>query len=145
MISEGKYAREYFEKMAKRQFEAGDKWVLLCTLYNCLLLRRPLPEWLRDAFLAAYDSATDYKIKSWDDAFGQPHPKSTHVDAERRKLELRPVIIWRVSMLKAKGAKIEKDLFERVGKEFGISGTATSDIYYSKRSRELRKTISKIS
>jgi hypothetical protein len=145
MISNAdKFAAEYYERMLKREFEAGDKSLLLWTLYTCLQLRRPLPEWLRTAFLAAYDSATEYEIKSWDDAFGRPHPKNTHFETEKRKLKLRPVIIGRVEALKAQGVKIDKDLFERVGEELRISGTVVSDIYYDRQSRKLRKTISEI-
>ena len=64
MISEaetGKYVAGYFEKMLKRQFEAGDKSVLLYAIYACLESRRPIPEWLRVAFLDAYEAAERFE------------------------------------------------------------------------------------
>jgi len=69
---------EYFEKMMKRSFESGDKSTLLWTIYACLEMRRPIPEWVRVAFLKAYEAAERFEIKSWDDAFGRPVPKGTH-------------------------------------------------------------------
>jgi hypothetical protein len=92
-----------------------------------------LPEWLRVAFLRAYDSATGYEIKSWDDAFGRPHPKHTHLQKERRKLQSRSDIIRRVEEL-ASEMPTDERLFEKVGKELGIGGSTTvKDIYYEER------------
>jgi hypothetical protein len=145
MISEaeaGKYVAEYFEKMLKRQFEAGDKSVLLYAIYACLELKRPVPEWLRVAFLDACEAAERFEIRSWDEVFGRPVPKGMHLKSEKRNAELRVFIIQRVEALKAGGKRVDKGLFEQVGKELGISGTVASDIYYNARSRELRKMIS---
>jgi hypothetical protein len=95
MISEeetNKYFSEVLE-ILRQQLEGGDRSALLKAIYHwCLMNRpygfvdddgkalaepqlRPLPEWLRLAFVDAYESATGrYEIKSWDRAFGQPHP-----------------------------------------------------------------------
>jgi hypothetical protein len=136
--AESKYVAEYWEKMLKWQFEAGDKSVLLWAIWSCLESRRPMPEWLRIAFLDAYDAAERFEIRSWDEVFGRPVPKSMHLKTEKRKEQLRWAIIARVKALKAE-RPIDKGLFEQVGKELGISGTVASDIYYDGRSRELRK------
>jgi hypothetical protein len=77
MISEedtDKYLAEVLE-ILRAQFESGDKSRLLYAIYQCCLLRRPMPAWLQKAFIDAHNSATGYEIKSWDDAFGPPHPK----------------------------------------------------------------------
>jgi hypothetical protein len=142
MISEedtDKYLAEVLEILKKR-LEGGDKWALLYAIRQCLLLKRPLPEWLRLAFLSAYDSATGYEIKSWDDAFGRPHPKGSHLKKEKRNFELRQVIIQRVEALRSE-MSVDKGLFEKIGKELGISGTTVSDIYYDERSQALREMI----
>jgi hypothetical protein len=135
MISEDendKYLSEVLEILQKR-LPDGDKWALLYAIRQCLLLKRPLPEWLRLAFLRAYDSATGYEIKSWDDAFGRPHAKGTHLQKERRKLQLRFDIIRRIKEL-ASEMPIDERLFEKVGKELGIGGSTTvKDIYYEER------------
>lgn len=124
----------------KERFEAGDKSALLYAIYHCLLLERPLPEWLRLAFLHTYEAHARFEIRSWDQVFGQPVPKGTHLETEKRKAELRPLIIERVGALKAE-KPIDKQLFEEIGRGLGISGTAVSDIYYDERSRELREMI----
>jgi hypothetical protein len=142
MISEedtDKYLAEVLEILKKR-LEGGDKWALLYAIRQCLLLKRPLPEWLRLAFLSAYDSATGYEIKSWDDAFGRPHPKGSHLKKEKRNFELRQVIIQRVEALRSE-MSVDKGLFEKIGKELGISGTTVSEIYYDERSQALREMI----
>ncbi len=148
MISEtetDKYVAEYFEKMLKRQFEAGNKSVLLYAIHQCLLLKRPMPEWLRVAFLDACEAVERFEIRSWDGVFGRPVPKGTHLETERRNEQLRWTIIARVKTLKAEGP-IDKNLFEKIGQELNppLSGTTVSQLYYDKRSREIRKTISEI-
>jgi hypothetical protein len=128
-----KYLAEVLE-ILKKILEGGDKWALLYAIHQCLLLKRPLPEWLRLAFLGAYDSATGYEIRSWDDAFGRPHLKGSHLKKEKRNFELRQVIIQRVEALRSE-MPVDKGLFEKIGKDLGISGTTASEIYYEERSR----------
>ena len=145
MISEAetdKYLAEILDILEER-FNAGDKSALLYAIYHCLLMKRPLPEWLRTKFLHTYEAHARFEIRSWDEVFGRPVPKSTHLETEKRKAELRLVIIQRVEALKAE-RPVDKGLFEQVGRELEISGTVASDIYYDERSRELRKTTSEI-
>jgi hypothetical protein len=142
MISEedtDKYLAEVLE-ILKQRFEGGDKSALLYAIRYCLLLKRPLAEWLRLSFLSAYDAAMGYEIKSWDDVFGRPHPKGTHLEIEKRNAELRPLIIERVQALRSE-KPIDKALFEKIGKELGISGTTVSEIYYDERCRDLYEMI----
>jgi hypothetical protein len=118
---------EYFEKMMKRQFDRGDKALLLYAIYTCLESGRPLPEWVRVAFSNAYESAMGDEIKSWDDAFGKPHPKGMHVDKERRHLVFRNEIKRRVEESKT----IDEKLFAKIGRDLGIGGSTTvKNIYY---------------
>jgi len=137
MISEedtDKYLAKVLE-ILKESLEGGDKSALLDAIYYCCLMKRPLPEWLRLAFLGAYDSKTGYEIKSWDDAFGQPHPKSAHLKKEKRNFEIRHVIMQRVQELVSE-KPVDKELFEKIGKDLGIGGgTTVSEIYYEERRR----------
>jgi hypothetical protein len=137
MISEedtDKYLAEVLE-ILKEIFDGGNKWPLLYAIHQCLLLKRPLPEWLRLAFLDAHDSATGYEIKSWDDAFGRPHPKGAHIKNQKRHFELRHVIVQRVEELRSE-MPVDKKLFEKIGKDLGIGGSTTvSKIYYEERRR----------
>jgi hypothetical protein len=142
MISEAetdKYLAEILDILEER-FNAGDKSALLYAIYHCLLLKRQLPEWLRLAFLHAYEAHARFEIRSWDQVFGQPVPKSTHLDKEKRNAELRPLIIERVEALRAE-RPIDKGLFEKIGRDLGLKGTTVSDIYYDERSRELRDMV----
>jgi hypothetical protein len=131
-----KYIEEYLE-IAKQKFEEGNKTVLLMAMHQCLLMKKPLPEWLRLAFIRAYQSATAFEIRSWDEAFGAPHPKGTHVEAKKQQAELRYPIALRVA-LRASGETVDKGLFEIIGSELGIGGTTASDIYYKHGGKKLR-------
>jgi len=140
MISQAdKNVAEYFEKMLKRSFEAGDKSTLLFAIYACLDLRRPLPEWVRVVFLNAYEAAERFEIRSWEEVFGRPVPKGTHLKPKKRDAGLPLIIIDAVETLKKAGRKTDKDLFKQVGKEWGINATRASDIYYAARRRKPRK------
>ena len=138
MISEedtDKYLAEVLE-ILKEIFDGGNKWPLLYAIHQCLLLKRPLPEWLRLAFLDDYESATGYEIKSWDDAFGRPHPKGAHIEKRKRHFELRYVITQRVEKLRSEKKPVDNELFDKIGKELGIGGhTTVSKIYYEECGR----------
>ena len=134
-----KYLAEVLE-ILKERFEGGDKSALLYAIYHCLLLKRPIPEWLRLEFLHAYEAHARFEITLWDEVFGPPVPKGTHLKTEKRNAEFRPLIIERVRALSAK-QPIDKALFDLIGEEIGISGTTVSEIYYDERSRELRDMI----
>jgi hypothetical protein len=129
-----KYLAKYL-KIAKREIEHGNKSVLLKAMHQCLIMKRPLPEWLRLAFLQAYQSAYPYEVKSWDEIFGPPHPKGAHLKTRKQHFELRFPIWSRVQELAKSGENIDKGLFEKVGKEFKVSGTTASAIYYDQRTR----------
>src|SRR5262245_8948207 len=142
MISEketDKYLAEVLE-ILKERFGGGDKSALLSAIHHCSLLKRSLPEWARLGFSNAYESATGYEIKSWDEVFGRPHPKGAHLGTERRNFKLRPIIIERVQALRTE-KPVDKALFEMIGKELGISGTTVNEIYYDERCRNLYEMI----
>jgi hypothetical protein len=138
-MTDDKWVAEYFEKMLKRDFETGDKSVLLYAIYACLEMRRPMPEWVRAAFLDACEAAERFEIKSWEEVFGRPVPKGTHLKRQKRDAALPLIIIDAVEALKAEGRKVDKDLFKQVGKEWGINATRASEIYYAERRRKPRK------
>ena len=144
MISEAE-TDEYLAgclQILKEKFESGNKSALLYAMYHCLLLKRPIPEWLRLELLHAYEAHARFEIRSWDKVFGPPVPKGTHLKIEKRNAELRPLIIERVEARGA-GTPIDKGLFEKIGRELKptLRGTAVADLYYDERSRELRDMI----
>jgi hypothetical protein len=121
----------------KQNFEEGDKAALLEAVYRCLLMKRPLPEWLRLAFLDAYEARARFEVTSWDKVFDQPLPKGTRLRTEK----MRRRVIERVWLLKREDPKtaIDGGLFEKIGKDLGISGGAANGLYYDKRSLSLRE------
>jgi hypothetical protein len=46
------------------------------------------------------------------------------------------IIVERVEALKRAKRKVNKDLFKEVGKEWGVSATRASEIYYAERRRK---------
>jgi hypothetical protein len=124
-------------KILKRKFDGGHKAALLMAIRYCCWMRRPLPEWARLAFLQAYDSATVFE--SWDEVFGPPHPKGTHLAKEKKYLAVRSLIWERVRASKAMGKSINKELFEGIGKDLGVAGSVTSEIYYDKDNQKIYK------
>lgn len=130
------YIASYLD-IAKEKIEGGKKAVLLKAMHECLIMRKPLPEWLRLAFVQAYQSAYPFELKSWDAVFGKPHPKGAHLKTRKQHFKLEYPICSRVDEFAAKGENVDKGLFERIGKEFGISGTTASTIYYKKRAKDL--------
>jgi hypothetical protein len=114
MISEedtDKYLAEVLE-ILRAQFESGDKSRLLYAIYQCCLLRRPMPAWLQKAFIDAHNSATGYEIKSWDDAFGPPHPKKGARE-KRRYFEFSDKIMQHI---KEREMPLDEKLFEKIGR-----------------------------
>jgi hypothetical protein len=145
MISEEDNEKHLIEvlKILQEKFDHSNKSALLYAIYYCCLMKRPLPEWLRRAFLGAYESATGYEIKSWDDAFDRPHPKGAHVTKKKRYFDSRDIIMQRVQELRSE-MPLDKNLFEKIGKELGIGGgTTVSEIYYEE-CRRLKEIIDQL-
>lgn len=126
-----------FLEIAKEEIEGGNKELIFKSMHECLIMGKPLPDWLRVVFVGAYQSAYPYEINSWDEIFGTPHPKGTHLIAKKRHFELSFPIWSRVQELAASGEKIDKGLFEKIGKEFAVSGTTASAIYYDKKTQQV--------
>ena len=137
-LNDDEYLAEIL-KILKQKFDDGNKAAVLMAIRYCCWMRRPLPEWLRLAFLQAYNSATAFDIKSWDEVFGRPHPKGTHLAKEKKYLAVRSLIWERVRASKAMGKSINKELFEGIGKDLGVAGSVTSEIYYDKDNKKIYK------
>ena len=117
-------------------YRAGDKQALLEAMYGCMKHTIPLPHWCKKAFLSACGEVYDYKAKTWDDVFGHPHPKGTHLDTKRQEREKAPLIYRRIMQIKKDdpSTPIDGYLFYTVGKEFGIGGkTKTEEWYYKQK------------
>lgn len=131
-------------KIAKQKFEEGNKAVVLMAMHQCLLMNKPIPEWLRLAFIKAYQSAYPFEFRSWDQAFGPPHKEGRHLDRKKLHAELRMHIILRAQQLMAAGAGTGEGLFQTIADELKIKGVGSStvrNIYYDDHSKFLKEAL----
>jgi hypothetical protein len=141
-ITEDQHIAEYLE-VAKQKFDEGNSAIILMAMHECLLLNRPIPEWLRTAFIRAYESAAAFDIKSWDEAFGSPQEENTQLKKRKKHAELRYPIALRVAQ-RASDEKIQPDLFDKIAEELnieGVKGATVRKIYYERGGKELHKMI----
>jgi hypothetical protein len=124
------------------QHKGGDKAAILHGLFLCIVNDLPIPRWCAEGFFTAIQDVVEYRAKSWDDVFGRPHPKGTHLEALRKRLEYVAEVRSRIRNLKETNPEIAIDaaLFERVGKEFGIGGKTLTEEYYYGIERRPRKS-----
>jgi hypothetical protein len=134
-----KYFSEILE-ILKQKFDAGNTAVILTAVYQCALMRKPLPEWLREAFIKAYELAAASEIEKWEEVFGPARKEGAHLNRRREYAELRVKVAFRVA-LRAPDESIEPDLFAKIGSEFGIGRNKARDAYYKYGGKELHETI----
>jgi hypothetical protein len=110
-----------------------DKYYLMAAIRKCANHDLPLPAWVANAYISAYDKVFTAREKSWDDVFGNPYPKGAHLNAIRKKRKLKFAVLIEVNdILKMNPDKsIDDSLFEQVGKKFNLGKTLTSEYYYS--------------
>ena len=114
-------------ELAREALSAREIAPLLNVISNCFLNNNSVPVWAQKALINAISKAKTYQIKSWDEVFGRPLEKGKQLTAERRRLVLMEPIFKRVRGRHEAGESITKDLFESVGREFGVSGTVAAD------------------
>jgi hypothetical protein len=126
----------------REEFEAGDKDALLWVLMICSQCNYRMPEWAREEFYWLYWRGARGEFESWDDVFGKPWgPGQQRAAVTNHK----GFDIWgRVRTLHTKEhAPIDNELFERVGKEFGVSRSVASRLYYE-HERPYKKMLEKV-
>lgn len=115
-----------------RDHAAGDKRALMSAIRECARCDLPLPEWAAKAYIRAFDSVLNCRVKSWDDAFGAPFPKGVQLHALRRR-RLNRLRVHREVLELIKGdplRPIDAGLFEEVGRKFHMAKTAAERLYY---------------
>ncbi|WP_408997958.1 hypothetical protein ACJ77P_08190 [Syntrophus buswellii] len=120
-------------------YRAGNRSAIIDALYVCSLNSLPIPYWCEMAFLSSYRQVTQFRAKSWDDVFGRPHKKGTHLATKRQDREKSLSVYYRIKEIKRADPSIPIDgfLFEKVGKEFGIGGKTLTEEYYYKWKNKL--------
>lgn len=113
----------------RQLFEAGNKYALMLALRKCANHDLPMPDWVSRAYIRAFDSVHNYRAKSWDAVFGPPLPKGAQL-ASLRKRRVHSIGVWNaVRGHKAKGAKIDDELFAKIGQKLGLGLTITKKYY----------------
>lgn len=110
----------------------GDKRAVLHGLNLSLHNSLPIPEWIKNAYVSAYNGINHYKEKNWDAVFGKPYPKNTVIKAKKKMRDLCWKVHDRVSEIKNNNpdTPIDEYLFEQIGEEFDIKKTLASEYYY---------------
>jgi hypothetical protein len=119
-----------FLEQCRERYEGGDKAYLPYCLEYCIGNDRPIPPWLAAAFRQACHKVRMHEVKSWDDVFGRPLGKGKRLATERRNMKTAGPLFDVVQERHEAGAAINKELFNEVGAEFGVSGTVASELYY---------------
>jgi hypothetical protein len=121
----------------EQRYAAGDRFALMYAIRVCANHDLLMPLWVALAYIEGFDQVNHYRADSWDTAFGRPFPKGGHLARARQRHMHRPQVYVRVmEILKSEeGATIDDGLFERVGKELGISKTLCSELYYQMKTR----------
>lgn len=117
---------ELTQEQAK--FEAGSGIALLGAIRICANHDLPLPQWAARAYIKAYDKVLSCTAGSWDEVFGRPYKKGTHL-AALRKRRMNRIRVWLA--MKHRGERpIDEQLFEDIGKPLGLGKTLVSELYY---------------
>jgi len=116
-------------KAARASYDSGDKLALLRAVSLCAQHSLVMPDWLAVQFLARYRKVTRVRVGSWDEAFGRPFKKGTHISQARLRLEKRFLVHNRIRTLHADGRSINEDLFDEVATELGVSRTVCKELW----------------
>lgn len=122
-------------------YQAGNIHAVVEALFLCSMNSLPIPRWCEMAYLKAYRRVRHYKDKSWDDVFGLPHKKGTHLATKRQERENGLKVYFRIVEIKKNdpSVPIDGNLFEMVGREFGIGGKTLTEEYYYKWKNRIHK------
>ena len=134
-IGPSKYDLAELER-AEQDLAGGDKGAILRAVFICADCRMAMPDWLREAFLSAYQKAKKPRAK-WDDVFGTPRKKNLKAHQVGVRGRLAPMIWVTIRDLRAKQPR--KDHFHDVADQFGIN-EATCRNYF----RQMEKAVAVI-
>ena len=125
----------------RAEIESGNYRTLMITLWVAACRREPIPHWLVRALGTVVNAAVTHQVKSWDDMLGRPLKKGERLKQKRRHLEISYPLWQRVQEAKRQGKGIDRELFDSIGKEFGISGALAEKIYYAPGSRLIHEAM----
>jgi hypothetical protein len=119
------------EQKMRADYESGNKHALAELISMCATYGRVIPRWAGGEFYRAVRKVERLEVASWDEVFGRPLPKGKRLSAERRKRAMVSPVMQGVARRCADGEVLSKELFVRVGKDVGASGTVVEEVYYA--------------
>jgi hypothetical protein len=127
-LSELEHCRENFD---------SDPYWLMTAIRLCANHELPLPEWAATAYIKAYDDVHNARKKSWDEVFGKPYEKGSHLNAIRKERNLEFDVLNSITnrLREVPPPAIDCALFEEIGKDFNIGKTLASKYYYAAKER----------
>ena len=121
----------------EEDYNTGTKpGILLGAMWLCIINDIPLPDWVKKAFLEAYEKGCNGKLRSmsWNEVFGRPPRTKQQCDRFNRDHTALPEI-WRlVAEAKRDRVPIDDELFKKIGGRFGLSSTGVKKLYAVARS-----------
>lgn len=119
-------------RQLEHQYAHGERGAILTAIMHCARTRILLPDWVAKGFLESYQAVELARLGSWDEAFGRPHPKGTHLGATRRRQrDLNWLLFELMELMETDPDRpIDGLLFEELGARLGCGQTRASELYY---------------
>lgn len=121
------------------RYESGDRKALFSAIAFCGQTKTIMPDWVASAFVTGYYRWCGALEKSLDDAFLLTRPKNWGIDAQRKKIRLTPKVLARIAEAQEKGEATDQVLFDVIGEELNISGSAVRDYKYQPKRTKRKK------
>jgi hypothetical protein len=123
---------EALESLRPRIEADTDGLAFMLAVAHCAMAGIPMPVWLAGELTRRVNRVFIGGATSWDDAFGKPWPKNRKVAAHvhRRRIVIpRVSAAIRAAVQANPAAAVDKDFWEGIGVEAGVSATAAENAY----------------
>ncbi len=122
----------------KEKYERGDRGALIDVAKHVAHHGLRFPEWARTPFVHAWREVAHYRVSSWDDVFGRKIPKGRHRSRMEKEFRLAFQIYSEITGMREKDKKsapLSDDLFEQVGRRFGVAKTVCRELFEHARNQ----------
>ena len=117
----------------EQSFKEGHEGVLMQAIEACAISDVSLPDWLAAAVIERTRAMLWGRVDSWDKVFPPPFKKGTRLSKVEPNAVLATKISLRIAEIRRATPRVplDNELFESVGKEFGVSRSQCSKLYYA--------------
>jgi hypothetical protein len=121
-----------FLDACRTEYEKGNQGALLQAIKVCFEEKYPIPNWVSESFLVAYELVRMGDKESWDEVFGTMRPRKIRPQAFRlrQKRQMDLYNFTYIYLHQNRKTAIDRGLFEMVGKEFDVCSRVAEDDYY---------------